>query len=885
MQTRLLLEGNPLKYGELKKAIEELKAEEQSVSAQIKTKSNEFLRLIQNTALGQAVSVIGPAKQLPLPSSPASTSSAVSPSNLPRSPPITLKRHHFEENVHEPAPMVVDGDNLTSGIADQVCQLPVHSLSTLIATDDGVPEFPMKKTRKPPSCWSGTFMGVLDSLRDFSECHRSRKISCRTLSVQPPRPSNTFLFLVFGFALFLSWLSVAEAVTPSPSASSTLSVYALNTNGLVNPVKLQNVNSAIRSWSPHVFVIGETKTKSKLSTSLPSDDYHIFEEPGQQGESHHPVKWGIIIGVHRDIQVAQRVEVLQSSLKGRVIAMDIVVLTSDRRCYSHRFIGTYAPWKPGDDGPSRSYWKDMAHLCNTTSTTWTVAGDLNATVAEFEQRSGGNDARLQYLCFLLETKGHDLWSDYPDHSRLTNWTCKGHHSGPSTSPEGNIIDHVVMSQPFLTDAEIHIADRCDDWIPYTDHRAIVACISHSVSRPSHEDLTGDMTAFFRQVAHPPRVRLPLKTEKEKYNTFQTVVDDLVNKEGLDTIKILDDSSFLQVYTGLTKIITKTAGQIFGKTKHYVRQDARITNPAIRRIACDIHLIGGAIHFEKLNCLAQLSPRALAIYNHAAVDHTQSDRSLSLLQCLTLQRKMLSKALFAERSKEIIRRAKQEDRKRITNALKGGSMRKLIQTDEFIPFPLAVNDLDQPERLVCNPEGVKKTTQEYFRWLYDHSQTPDMPKPWLLSPSVTKVCQHVSSDPFIWPRKASLADFRAMLHRGNHRPTPGPDGWGKWTIKALSDKALSLVVDLHNYKVMNAHFPGDIKDMWLTMFHKRGLRTDLSNCRGLLLSNFLANSPMTWLNQCLICYSSEKRILPDTQVAAQPGVQTRDLMSFLSGVKC
>ena len=53
----------------------------------------------------------------------------------------------------------------------------------------------------------------------------------------------------------------------------------------------------------------------------------------------------------------------------------------------------------------------------------------------------------------------------------------------------------------------------------------------------------------------------------------------------------------------------------------------------------------------------------------------------------------------------------------------------------------------------------------------------------------------------------------------------------------------------------------------------------------MLSNLLANLPMAWLNFCLIRYSSAKLILPDTQVAAQPGVQTRDLISFLSGVKC
>jgi len=43
--------------------------------------------------------------------------------------------------------------------------------------------------------------------------------------------------------------------------------------------------------------------------------------------------------------------------------------------------------------------------------------------------------------------------------------------------------------------------------------------------------------------------------------------------------------------------------------------------------------------------------------------------------------------------------------------------------------------------------------------------------------------------------------------------------------------------------------------------------------------------MTWLNQRLIHYTAEKSILPDTQVAAQPGVQTRDLMSYLAGIKC
>ena len=61
----------------------------------------------------------------------------------------------------------------------------------------------------------------------------------------------------------------------------------------------------------------------------------------------------------------------------------------------------------------------------------------------------------------------------------------------------------------------------------------------------------------------------------------------------------------------------------------------------------------------------------------------------------------------------------------------------------------------------------------------------------------------------------------MLRRGNHHPAPGPDKWEKWCVKNLSNDTLSLVVDLHNYQVMNSVFLGNIKDMWLTCFHKQG----------------------------------------------------------------
>ena len=235
--------------------------------------------------------------------------------------------------------------------------------------------------------------------------------------------------------------------------------------------------------------------------------------------------------------------------------------------------------------------------------------------------------------------------------------------------------------------------------------------------------------------------------------------------------------------------------------------------------------------------------------------------------------------------EIISRARQRDHRRIAYTLQGGSTRKMINSGEFVGLPTAVNAPRNPGEIVTDPEGVKKATCEYLTDLYDRGQPPAMQKPWMTTPSVIEVKERVAQTPFQWPQKASLADFQAMLRRGNQRPAPGPDGWEKWCVKNLPDSALQLVLDLHNYEVLNARFPGNVKDMTCTMFHKRNLRTDLSNWRGIMLSNFMANTPMTWLINLLTSYSSRLQIVPGMQVATQQGVQTRDVISYLSGIKC
>ena len=138
------------------------------------------------------------------------------------------------------------------------------------------------------------------------------------------------------------------------------------------------------------------------------------------------------------IQIAQCLQIKQQSLKGRVIAIDVILPTPNGGCIPHRIIGCYAPWNPGDTDENRHFWNDLTDLCRSTTTSWTLAGDLNATVAPFKRHSGGAEARQQFLEFLRLSNGHNLWTDNPDCTCLTNWTCRSKHDGHSM--EGNIID-------------------------------------------------------------------------------------------------------------------------------------------------------------------------------------------------------------------------------------------------------------------------------------------------------------------------------------------------------------------------------------------------------------------------------------------------------------
>jgi len=309
----------------------------------------------------------------------------------------------------------------------------------------------------------------------------------------------------------------------------------------------------------------------------------------------------------------------------------------------------------------------------------------------------------------------------------------------------------------------------------------------------------------------------------------------------------------------------------------------MTNTQIQQLQACSHAIGGALRLNN-NSTHSASHTARQTYSLLSTEHSLNTTThTTLCSFLIAKCKAINKVLYKEHSNEVCIQAKRLDAYHISHALAGGSTKQLVQAAEFVPLPMSINTIDGTGKLLTSPNQVREETHLYWKKLYRCQLVLDMEKPWLLTKSVNKVHDHVKANPFQWPRKVSLIDYCALMRKGNARPSPGPDGMEKWCVKSLSDYSLTPVLELHNYMMANSCFPGNIKDMYLTMFHKQGLRTDLNNWRGLMISNFLANSPMTWLNHLLTLYIATNHILPDMQVTTQQGVQMCDLTSFLAGM--
>jgi hypothetical protein len=533
--------------------------------------------------------------------------------------------------------------------------------------------------------------------------------------------------------------SAAPAASAMPAAS--LSLFALNTNGFVHPMKIDATNRAISHRNPGIVVITKTKTNTLGSSKMSYTDYQFFEERGTPTVGHHLFKWGVILGVKKGITVSQRVAIDNPTLAGRLIAVDIVIPLDTGQGFIHRIFAVYAPWDVGDNADTVGFWHEVSKLCLSTPNSWTLLGDLNATVNRAERNTGGSDARAHFNNFLQQSKGIDLWSNYPERSRFTDWTCKPHTS----TDGGSIIDRIVTSSDSLIDSEIIVADGHLDFIPMTDHRPIIGRL---ILKPPGRTNARCLHDLPTPILNDPRVKFPTAADKHLFQTYRDLTDARIEHAGLHDLPVTDDTSFNCLYLELTEIINTAAVEVFGKVKRKQRDVHKvITNPLIEQLQARSRAIGDALRLDKYPLYAA-SHAATLIYSLSLAELTLNTTDHPTLRSyLNAKRKAVNKDLYRERSNEVYARAKKFDSYRISQALTGGSTKRLIHTAEFVPLLLSVNSVDGSHRLLSSPDQVKAETRTYWEKLYARQPVPVMEKPWLVTKSVKEVHDRVSANPF------------------------------------------------------------------------------------------------------------------------------------------
>ena len=280
---------------------------------------------------------------------------------------------------------------------------------------------------------------------------------------------------------------------------------SINANGLFNPMKLNAIQDMVHNSQPHIVVIGETKNANEVSSRLHLPGYDSFENPGRPN-GRKTGKWGVIVAVRRGLFTVQRLPTTDT-LRGRAVALDLLIPTTDAVAFSHRFIGIYAPWNPGGtEDDEHLCWPEITALCSGANFSWSMAGDFNATLSHLESTSTNSSispARLQYSQFLQATDAVDVWQSQPNTTASPSFfTCKTQLTTVS-EPTFSIIDRVAASRTGTLAAEIALTPH---FIPCTDHRPIFSRIilSSPSAIPGEPDIPHEIPA----TAYLPHFRVP-----------------------------------------------------------------------------------------------------------------------------------------------------------------------------------------------------------------------------------------------------------------------------------------------------------------------------------------------------------------------------------------
>ncbi|PFH44604.1 hypothetical protein AMATHDRAFT_11387 [Amanita thiersii Skay4041] len=278
------------------------------------------------------------------------------------------------------------------------------------------------------------------------------------------------------FFLFLPKVTATnpQTLTHAPS----LTIFTINLNGLSNAMKCHSFHEHMKTLLLSAWLICETKSTFALSIiSLP--DYEMFESPAIPLEHPSYYKWGLLLGIHKCFQAIS--VPLPPSLNAHVVAMDIIIPSTDNVGFQHCLFGIYAPWSyPLQDDPSLSpwvFWNELQQICNNTHSSWSIIGKFNAVLLASESTSScafSSLASLAYSAFLRQTDATDLWLHQANSTPAFYPTFISKQSSAT-------LDRACISSSGIPEAALSSPHL---FIPYTDHHII--CFTLLLLSPPHQ---------------------------------------------------------------------------------------------------------------------------------------------------------------------------------------------------------------------------------------------------------------------------------------------------------------------------------------------------------------------------------------------------------------
>jgi len=260
---------------------------------------------------------------------------------------------------------------------------------------------------------------------------------------------------------------------------------------LMQPTELYLIETLILSWLLKLKLILQVPPRCPTTTinCLKNEALPLLAITYTNG--------GLFSVSKKGITVSQCVPINHPALIRRLVVVDITTLLDSGHGFIHHIIAIYTPWDVDDTTEIAASSK----LCTSTPNSWTLLGDLNATVTQAECKYGGTDAHNHFNNFLWQSKGFDLWSACPKCSWFTGWTCK-----PCSSTNGgSIIDCIVTSSGCFLDSEIQAADRHHDYVPMTNHRAVIGCL---ILKPPNRNSAQCLHDIPTPVLNNPRIKFP-----------------------------------------------------------------------------------------------------------------------------------------------------------------------------------------------------------------------------------------------------------------------------------------------------------------------------------------------------------------------------------------